>query len=553
MDRHLYVFDHDGSMHPGFPVLVVDQERMASVDPTTHQVEWKLSGGQPVGSIGTKLLSSPAVGDLDGDGALEIVLGSNEEYVREEEANFRLNNSVWNALKSSLDLPNGRVYAVSNLGNDDPDVAENPSGPFLAGWPVRIGMAIADLLPTVGHGVSASPVLADVDDDGDDEVFINGNNGPAYLLQGDGSSQFGSILGQYNVFDPVTSGLKNPDASSTDFPITFGLLGGGAAGDFFADGDTHFALPSLGAHQLLDAQGPSLQGPGDNQVMAWSADGSALPAFPQKQEDLQFLASPVIADVDGDGVAEILQGSGGYYLHAYSASGGEPAGWPKFTGGWMVGSVGAGDIDGDDKLDVVAITREGNLYAWTTPADYPRDGAKSVQWATFKRDAHRSGNLNSGAAASGRADGCTSEFRAVIEKVALKTSGGSGADKIKISGFANTTGRLLDPAGKDVEIVLGDPEAPGLSVLIPSGSFTGNSKGTSFTYKGAKPGVVGAKFKLKKAFWKFQVKAQDVDVEGPDARVFARLRVGGTCLERTRTCEAAANGKTIKCKKPPKP
>ena len=47
----------------------------------------------------------------------------------------------------------------------------------------------------------------------------------------------------------------------------------------------------------------------------------------------------------------------------------------------MVGSATAGDIDDDGKLDVVAITREGNLYAWGTPADYQRTGAKSVQWA----------------------------------------------------------------------------------------------------------------------------------------------------------------------------
>ena len=87
-------------------------------------------------------------------------------------------------LATSLDLPNGRVYALSHLGTADPAVAANPSGPFLPGWPVKIGILTKDLLPTVGHGVNAAPVLADSDDDGDDEVFINGNNGPAYLLAG---------------------------------------------------------------------------------------------------------------------------------------------------------------------------------------------------------------------------------------------------------------------------------------------------------------------------------------------------------------------------------
>ena len=58
----------------------------------------------------------------------------------------------------TLDLPNGRIYALSHLGTTDPAVAVNPSGPFLPGWPAKIGLLISDLLPTVGHGVSAAPV-----------------------------------------------------------------------------------------------------------------------------------------------------------------------------------------------------------------------------------------------------------------------------------------------------------------------------------------------------------------------------------------------------------
>jgi hypothetical protein len=550
MDRHLYVWDHDGGTHAGFPVLVVDRDRMSSVDPVTHQVVWKLSSGQPVGSIGTKLLGSPSVGDLDGDGDLEIVVGSNEEYFRDEEANFYLNNPKWNLLKGSLDLPNGRLYAISHLGNDDPEVAANPSGPFLTGWPVKIGMLIKDLLPTVGHGVNAAPVLADVDDDGDDEVFINASNGPAYLLQGDGSSFYGSFGGKYRILSPELSLANNPGATSDDFPLTFALLGAGAGGDFLGDGGIDFALPSLGAHQLLDNQGPALQGPGDHQVMAWSSDGKSLPAFPQTEEDLQFLSSPAVADVDGDGVAELIQGSGGYYLHAFSASGGEAAGWPKFTGGWMVGSATAGDIDGDGSLDVVTITREGNLYAWATSADYQRSGAKSVQWASVARDGHRSGNLNSGAPTSGHVDACTSEYRAVIEKVSLKKPAGAGNDKVTLSGFVNTTGRSLDAFAEDVQVTIGGPDLPGLDELIPAGSFKANNSGTSFSYSAKGAGVTKVKLQLKSGRWRFQVKAGDVDVAPDDERVFVRLRVGGTCLERTRTCEPNSSDTSLKCKRP---
>jgi hypothetical protein len=82
-------------------------------------------------------------------------------------------------------------------------------------------------------------------------------------------------------------------------------------------------------------------------------------------EDLQFLTGPTIADFDGDGTADLFEASGGYYVHAFAGlGGGEPAGWPKFTGGWTTGAVSLGDIDGDGLLDVIAATREGRLYAW---------------------------------------------------------------------------------------------------------------------------------------------------------------------------------------------
>jgi hypothetical protein len=270
-DRHLYVWNADGSAHAGFPVLVVDQERMQSVDSVTHKVVWKQVSGQDVGSRGTKLVASPSVGDLDGDGAPEIVVGSNEEYVRGETANFSIASIIISALGDELDLPNGRIYAVSRLGNLDPDVAGNPSGPFLEGWPVKVGMFLADLLPTVGHGVGASAVLADIDDDGNDEVMVHGNNGPGFIVDGDGSSVLGDNNGKFFTLDAVGSGGRNPGAGSTDYKLVVGVVGNAAAGDLNGDGIIDFSMPTVGAIQLLDAQGPALQGPGDNQIAAWTS------------------------------------------------------------------------------------------------------------------------------------------------------------------------------------------------------------------------------------------------------------------------------------------
>jgi hypothetical protein len=55
-------------------------------------------------------------------------------------------------------------------------------------------------------------------------------------------------------------------------------------------------------------------------------------------------------------------------------------GWPKFTGHWLGASAAMGDIDGDSLLEVVISTREGQLFAWDTPAPIHVGGHSSVQW-----------------------------------------------------------------------------------------------------------------------------------------------------------------------------
>jgi hypothetical protein len=86
--------------------------------------------------------------------------------------------------------------------------------------------------------------------------------------------------------------------------------------------------------------------------------------YPRRMEDLMLFARPAAADVDGDGVDEVLMGSGGYLLHAFQRGGGESEGFPKFTGGWIFSAPAVGDLDGDGRLELVSVTREGYLFIW---------------------------------------------------------------------------------------------------------------------------------------------------------------------------------------------
>ncbi|MCK7479081.1 MAG: hypothetical protein M0C28_18250 [Candidatus Moduliflexus flocculans] len=79
--------------------------------------------------------------------------------------------------------------------------------------------------------------------------------------------------------------------------------------------------------------------------------------------------------------------------HAFGSDGAEPAGWPKFTHGWMIPAPTAGDVDGDGLIEVVASSREGFLYVWDTPA-LSNDAA--IPWQGFGRDRRNTKNLGSG-------------------------------------------------------------------------------------------------------------------------------------------------------------
>ncbi len=408
LDGHLYAWRADGTAVSGFPVRLADPIQV-SIDPDTGRAT---PLGPAVRSRAAKSLSSPAVGDFDGDGRPEIVVASNEEY-GDELNGFAIESNVLTQLALvlgaadidtfSLDTQ-GRVYAVHPDGNDHPD------GPFLSGWPARVPLLTPGVLPSVGTGTPGSPALADIRGDGQLQVAIFGAIGPVMLLEADGSPALGTLAGA-----PRAMAIDFPDGGFPAIPVTagspdapfFGALGAGAFGDMTGDGLPEYVAPTGGLRKLIDvvvvaAQGkvaaspqePVEDGIADHQITAWDPrSGAVLPAFPRVMDDMQFLASPTLADVDGDGRAEVVQGSGAYLLHAYGADGATPAGWPKFTHGWHIASPAPGDVDGDGLIEIVAITREGNVFVWDTPA--PASEA-ALPWAGFGRDRRNTQNLSSG-------------------------------------------------------------------------------------------------------------------------------------------------------------
>ncbi len=431
MDRHVYAWQPDGTAVPGWPVLVVDPSKVASVDPVTNQVTFEKDAGQ---QQGTKLITTPAIGRLQGgDGPPDVIVGSNEGY--SETPNTASSDPACILGECLLSPGNSRVYVISPQGTGAASncsisaagaaTAQPDACAFLTGWPVAIADWAMATLPDVGDGTTASPALADLSGNGKLEVGVSADIGPAYVLKPDGTSYLGTSGGK-----PVTAttkpyGTVDQDGDADDAggwsghdtdgdakvvngsdALCWGQPGGAGLGRSIpALGSPVFAPlanskapgisliePALSFCKALDSGLPARQTPAEAQLDAWdvSGGGRALQyAFPRVMNDMEFFDQPVVAYL-GAGGPYVITGSSVYDLRAVDGAGAEAPGFPKFTGGWMVGSAAVGDFGAEQDQVIVAGTREGRLFVWGTgrPA-----GEASGPWPMGGHDLANTGNL----------------------------------------------------------------------------------------------------------------------------------------------------------------
>jgi hypothetical protein len=142
----------------------------------------------------------------------------------------------------------------------------------------------------------------------------------------------------------------------------------------------------------------------DDMLYGRDINGNMLPGFPIiKPGGLEGFIS--VADINNDGVFELVFGSNLLdstdrgFIHAYRIDNGtQLAGFPIRPRGWtFMNGINIGDINGDDKMDLVALSYT-NSFGATTDSVYinvyetnSSYAPEKVLWGTYKGNNSRTG------------------------------------------------------------------------------------------------------------------------------------------------------------------
>jgi hypothetical protein len=340
--RHTDFYDGTvvSNAHYDYYVVDVDSSRQWSAASPTLTVNTTASAVPPWPlDLSDPCATSVAVGDLDGDSSMEVVVADKGVYAWHADGQevldgdhsgttygvFSLAPGAMNASIALAQLdgaPGKEIIAASWLTNKI--YIWNVHGQLLPGWPRE---------PASGGNVGywGSPCVGDVDGDGSPEIVIVSKDSYVYAWHVDGTPLIPNTNGavrQVGAWTQTTPALADLDGDGKAEIIVSGALA---------------------------------------KVFVLRYDGSDFPGWPYTLYALGK-GSPAVGDVDGDGSLDIVITSESELMYVFRSDGTILPGWPKSVYGDAPDfgpSPALGDLNGDGRLEIVHCAVQKNPYSLT--------------------------------------------------------------------------------------------------------------------------------------------------------------------------------------------
>ncbi|MFZ1321912.1 MAG: FG-GAP-like repeat-containing protein [Ignavibacteria bacterium] len=255
--------------------------------------------------------------------------------------------------------------------------AWNIDGSNLTGWP-----------KSLSFNSQGAPSYGDIDGDGVAEIVIGsasltGTTGSLYAFEKDGTPVTGFPV---SIGAARTVALCDMDNNGSLEIITSKRLS--SAGEIYiykGDGTifpgwpkaiNHVPASSSAAGDITGDGLPEIISESYTSIYAWDRNGNVLPGFPfiLPNGDVNSYSSPVLADVDGDNIREIIFGShvssAGGLIYILKNDGTVMPGWPKSTNYWIYGPPVLGYVNDDNVIDIIVGDQIGSgtpvnfVYGW---------------------------------------------------------------------------------------------------------------------------------------------------------------------------------------------
>jgi hypothetical protein len=376
-DEHIYVWDHEGALLGG----------------------WPLPGGDEV-------WSAAATVNLDGDPELEIIIATNGGDIFA----WNLDGSGVRFADGLFKTIGGRITggpAVDDLEGDlDFEVvAANTYGQVYVMHHDGTGYLQGNGFFAQGSGsVYGSPALVDLDDDGDVEIIVGMMGGNLYAWHHDGTGFLDSTTGLFASPGAVYGSVAVGDVDNNgDLEIVCGTAFNRAVKVYDDDGSMHsgwprsldgdiFASPALAdldSDGRLDIVIGSHRGDFDDSASVFVLDdmGNTRPGWPKTVAG-DFFASPVVGDISGDGLPDIVAVSSNGLVYAWHTDGTPVNGWPRNMEYEIYATPGLGDLDNDGDVEVVVAGYDALVHVFDCSTPY---SDSAMEWSRMNHDLYNSG------------------------------------------------------------------------------------------------------------------------------------------------------------------